>query len=403
MRYLVLLIVKLTPFCLFGQTYTTTSQGKNVGYGGAYVPPVITKTYTVKQPVYTPPVRSSSVSYNGNTSSGYSTNNGSSKSTPPKIKIGNPYKRSDYSLENELNPVADYGKWGYADISGKIIIPFAFSEANYFYEDRAVVILNNKHTFIDTKGNQLMPFIYDSCLKFSNGMGAVKKNGLWGYVNNSGTLVIANLYTTATPFSQEFACVKSGELYGYIDKTGETVIPFAYSIAQPFSEGLARVGLTRNGIQKSGFIEHSGNSVVPLKYEDARDFHEGMAAVKINGKWGFIDDAAKEVIDFRYDEVWWFSEGLAAVREEKEGMWSFIDRRGKEIMGKLFKDARCFSEGLAAVKINGFYGFINHSGEMIIPATLDMVFGCFENGFVPVLTKDLRIVAIDKKGKEVNQ
>ena len=48
-----------------------------------------------------------------------------------------------------------------------------------------------------------------------------------------------------------------------------------------------------------------------------------------------------------------------------------------------FEEARAFSEGLAGVKIKGKWGFINLSGELIIPAHFDTVMP-FKDGLAKV-------------------
>lgn len=48
----------------------------------------------------------------------------------------------------------------------------------------------------------------------------------------------------------------------------------------------------------------------------------------------------------------------------------FIDKRGR-IVTQFFEDAEPFSEGLAAVKLNSRSGFINTSGEIVIPCIYD--------------------------------
>ena len=53
-----------------------------------------------------------------------------------------------------------------------------------------------------------------------------------------------------------------------------------------------------------------------------------------------------------------------------------------------YEDARSFSNGLAAVKVNGLWGFIDLSGEMVIePAFLDAK-DFTTQGTVYVLTGD---------------
>ncbi|MCC8120455.1 MAG: S-layer homology domain-containing protein [Oscillospiraceae bacterium] len=58
---------------------------------------------------------------------------------------------------------------------------------------------------------------------------------------------------------------------------------------------------------------------------------------------------------------------------------SASDTRYKVLIDPVYEDASSFSDGLAAVKVNGKWGFIDESGEMVIQAKYDYVTG-FNDG-----------------------
>ena len=85
MKLLVILVISVsvtTSVC--AQSSTVRSQGGNTGYGGAYVAPVSTKTYTPKPAPYTPyTAPAKTYNYNGNSPSGSgNTRNSKSSSSP---------------------------------------------------------------------------------------------------------------------------------------------------------------------------------------------------------------------------------------------------------------------------------------------------------------------------------
>ena len=55
--------------------------------------------------------------------------------------------------------------------------------------------------------------------------------------------------------------------------------------------------------------------------------------------------------------------------------YGYIDKQGKIVLRAQFAGAHPFSEGLAAVKIDGKWGFINKSGEVVIPPKFGRAFG----------------------------
>ena len=73
------------------------------------------------------------------------------------------------------------------------------------------------------------------------------------------------------------------------------------------------------------------------------------------------------VIPLKYDSIPYngsFSEGLAAVGIE--GKWGFIDKSGNEVVPLKYDWAGSFSEGLAMVKLDGRWSFIDKLGNEIL-------------------------------------
>lgn len=177
---------------------------------------------------------------------------------------------------------------------------------------------------------------------------------------------------------------------GYIDATGKIIIPQQYRYAAPFYEGRARVKAA-NG--KYGFLDTNGNMVIAARFDDAANFHEGLARVTIAGKSGFIDKKGAWRIQPTISEgpaalprgVDDFSDGLAFISEldGRQG-WinGWINTSGKLVLrapseaGNYWMSASGnFSDGLTVFVLNpkeGFapntYGYINKSGEIVIPA-----------------------------------
>ena len=55
------------------------------------------------------------------------------------------------------------------------------------------------------------------------------------------------------------------------------------------------------------------------------------------------------------------------------GVGYFTDENGKFLFNKQFDEVNIFHDGFAVVKANGKYGFVNTSGELVIPCIYDDV------------------------------
>lgn len=115
-----------------------------------------------------------------------------------------------------LFPVMQNGKWGYIDITGKIIISPQFDAANKFFEELGLVNIGGK------EGWQIGYTIFSL------------KGGKWGYVDKNGKYIINPQFDGVGNFEGGLAEAKVGASrdkdgsmmggkWGYIDKNGKFV------------------------------------------------------------------------------------------------------------------------------------------------------------------------------------
>ena len=213
-----------------------------------------------------------------------------------------------------------------------------------------------KYGYIDKTGKVVVPVKYESIGLFSDGIAKVKKNGKYGYINKTGKEVIPIKYESIGYFFDGIAEVKQDDKYGYINKTGKEVVPVKYESVGYVSDGIAKV--KQNG--KYGFVDKTGKEVTPLNYDNTGPFSEGFAWVKRNGKYGYIDKTGKEITPLKYDAAYYFNEGLARVLQN--GKYGFVDKTGKEVIPLKYDAANAFYGGLAQVRLNGEVFYINKNG-----------------------------------------
>ena len=101
----------------------------------------------------------------------------------------------------------------------------------------------------------------------------------------------------------------------------------------------------------------------------------------------------------QYDWIYDFIEGLAVVC--LNGKYGFVNKSAEIVIPLKYNYATCFSEGLACVELNGKWGFINKSGNFIIPYKYDNACKFFE-GLAKVELNG-KYGFIDKSGNVVIQ
>ena len=88
-------------------------------------------------------------------------------------------------IDNRVS-ISKYGKCGFLNLNGELVIPMKFDFAGYFNEDVSVVSVNNKYGYIDKKGDFIIKPIYDYCLPFRNGLAKVKIGEQFYIIDKTG-------------------------------------------------------------------------------------------------------------------------------------------------------------------------------------------------------------------------
>jgi len=185
---------------------------------------------------------------------------------------------------------------------------------------------------------------------------------------------------------------------GYIDRTGKFVIqPGKYAFANSFSEGLAAVWISSPCDRSCyGYIDTTGKLVLPQKYQTADTFVKGTAAVRMpDDKWGVIDKTGRFIIPPNYDGVFPFYEnvGIAITIKNKKPspfdqelsdfVVEFYDLDGTVVARPEFFVFGIFENGLVPIMTKSGMGFVDKRGNLTIAPSFERASG-FSEGLSPV-------------------
>ncbi len=247
----------------------------------------------------------------------------------------------------QLHPVVINSKQGYADESGKIVIPCKWSYAGEFSEGLAVVMDASEgkgYGFIDKSGAFVFQEKWYGAGDFSKGLAPVRSEFGYNYINKKGEIVLQGNWYSANAFlDSDLAWVKKEQGWYMIDTTGNRVTEF----------------FKGNG---------AGDGGAPY-------YIDGLAMIESEAGFGFVDIYGKVVVPPQWgygnDR---FSEGLCVIKDKNTGKYGFIDRTGGLVIPCIWIDAYNFGEGLAAVMNEKYkWGFINKKGEIVIPCKWNSV------------------------------
>ena len=304
-------------------------------------------------------------------------------------------------------------KWGYATLSGELIIPAQYEKCYKFSGEGLAAIYDTdqrQYYFITTKGEKLATDISSFKLidgfgfdleGFTNGLAPVKQGELWGYLNSKGKLAIPTKYDDAVEFNGGFAVAKNGEKYVVLNTKGEE---FPVDVAgivdlKHFSEGLAPY---RTVDKKFGFIGTDGKVVIQAQFLSVGYFNNGLVWAKSDkGALGYINKKGEWAIKPQFDAGKDFDLESGVARIKKDDKWAYVNKAGEVMYVKdtdLYGD---FSNGLAMGRKNSLVGFYDAKGEWVIKPQFEAVRD-FKNGYAAA-KKDDKWGVIDKTGNWVMQ
>ena len=138
-------------------------------------------------------------------------------------------------------------------------------------------------------------------------------------------------------------------------------------------EAIALAKVINSGEETRVVIKPKGSSIEKYTFTIERDdFLKKLPSDSYlksqvdNRRYAFIDKAGRIIgVCNAWDTVSQPSEGLARVKKERK--WGFVDLTGNLVIPCEWDSAWEFSEGLAAVNRYGRVGFINTNGELVIP------------------------------------
>lgn len=219
----------------------------------------------------------------------------------------------------------------------------------------------------------------------SIGYAKVSYEGLYGLLSSDYKLAFRCEYEDIGLFMNGVIPVKTDGEYYYINKDGyrKLVPDEPADYLGPFSSNYAPALINGN----YGYLDKSMKEY-HFEYSYAGCFTNGIAPVEKDGKWAVINTSFKNVTGFEFDEIlmdeYGFCSAYGVFFAKKDGRYYLYDTSGK-LLSDGFEDAKMFaSNQAAAVKINGKWGFVSKSGEIVIEPEYDDA-RSFCIGYAPVL------------------
>lgn len=295
------------------------------------------------------------------------------------------------------------GKYGYANMSGTLVIPPAYEYAVAFSEGKAIVSIGSKVSIIDNTGKVLVENLGpgSGMYRFFNGLARCRSlDGKYGFLDATGKRVIEPDLDVADDFENNRAIASINNRYGLIDKTGKWIVPNEYDFFFNLGDGYYQ---TKDENGKTGVVDSVGNVILEPIYDEIfhlqkpyftveKDglngcydlkgkeiyppvssrgvyFYNGRCTVVKENKYGIIDSTGKAIIPTKYDSIGMFFKGRASVLLGRK--YGAVDSTGKEIIAPKYQELRPFLNGYAVYKEKGKFGFVDTEGKTLTEAKFE--------------------------------
>ena len=210
---------------------------------------------------------------------------------------------------------------------------------------------------------------YQEAQSFLGGTARVKLKDAYGYVSTGGKLILPAKYLDASLMYNGSAAVNDGEEWHMINAAGYKVARTSEPVDFLSARITGQITVAKDG--KYGFTDASLKIPEELPYDYASLFKGGVAAVKKGDSWALINTEMKNVTEFIFEDVLLNEYGACCnggvIFVKKDGKYYMVNPQGARITDQAFDAAQPFvGSQPAAVCIDGLWGFVDTTGNMVI-------------------------------------
>lgn len=311
------------------------------------------------------------------------------------------YKTIQKSNSHYLAKFRDqYGKWGYMDENGNVIIECKYDEAEDFADSGyAVVGIKDEYSDydvrygkIDTKGKEIVPceYTYVSEGMSDSGFCSIERYDSWDETYYSGIAQKDGTIYLNTDFHSIYNIADSGYFiastpssdYGIIDSSYNWVVSPQYSgldiLRDENNEPIKVNGeycvIATVNYESTGLIDVNGNTLLSFDYDfiDTSCYKETIKLREKSGKMGVMNASLDMIHACQYDQISFFSTNGVAIAQKDDTAY-FIYSNGDVVELGTDIDGYCFEDSLFSINYNDKIGVATDEGEWIIQPEYDYI------------------------------
>lgn len=222
---------------------------------------------------------------------------------------------------------------------------------------------------------------------------------LYGIKDGDGNIITEPKYAMIDPFKNNISIV-TDEYYkiGAINLDGQVVIPFEYDHLS-HNAGNNQLLFTKDG--KYGLMDEQCRIIIPNQYEDLTFLSYGYAIFLKDNKYGIIDSENKIMVEPTFDYISEHTHNHFIAKANDGEDYVLYTFKEKKPVATYHYITNALAEDLFLVSKDDKYGFINGTGQVVIPIKYSYA-NAFVNGKAEVSIEGREeFFFINMKGEEI--
>ncbi len=266
-------------------------------------------------------------------------------------------------------------KWGVIDYEEREVISIKYDRVEIQHLN-FVVYIDGSAAIYSLEGNQLTGFDYDTISELGSYSLVYDGLGKQGLVDNMGNIITPVIYKSIRLNSDSSATLTEFPRWELIIPEKGVVKEFYYDKIAPVSHGIYNV--TTNGRQAIINIDEeylvNGNDWRIMVPDDQ------FVIVQQDSKYGVLKRGGIEVLPLQFDSIYYSGKHFYVLTtEESSQRWQIYSDFGSLISSSYFDAIFPMSENIIATRKNGYWGYIDFSGHVLIEYKYDYAWP-FKNG-----------------------
>jgi len=215
----------------------------------------------------------------------------------------------------------------------------------------------------------VLPFDYSKIEAFYTGSGmvfSVEKDRLSGVVGEKNQILLPLQFQKVLPAKNQLFIASADSKWGIVNSEGSWVTENKFdSILSPIKiQDLIDFPVIAWRKGKSALVGQNGSLLTNT--EEGNWFYAGEASWVLRRKMSYTlwNNAGKQIGDLSFDSFLPFSEGNAPVFIQNK--WGFINHSGRLVIAARFEEVLPYKSGIAYAKEGGLWGVLKKNGSWLV-------------------------------------